>query len=207
MNRQWPVAARLLAGRYEQADIDEVRLRDPGLSYHDVTFTAARIDIGPMGGLLGDDIRIHDGTATATLRFDAIESVLSANGVTAELSEQAGSVRAEVLVPPFGEVPTTVHVAAAGGGVEMQFVPLDLVALLPLRVDLPLPPQSGPCTWTTTACTSTRRSTASSAPTNSPARCDEVGGCVALLGVARHDGQGSGVARRTDGAGQRRERT
>lgn len=137
----WPVAARLLTGRYEQvsADIDEVRLHELGLSYHDVTFTAARIDVGLLGGLLGDDVRIHDGTTTATLRFDTIESALGTYGVTAELSEQDGSVRAEVLVPPFGELPTTVHVAAVGGGVELQFVPLDVVTLPPLRVDLPAP--------------------------------------------------------------------
>jgi len=137
----WPVTARLLAGRYEQisADIDEVRLHELGLSYHDVTFTASRIDIGALGGLLGDDVRIHDGTTTATLRFDTIESALADHGITAELSELAGSVRAEILLPPFGELPTTVHVAAVGGEVELQFVPLDLVTLPPLRIALPAP--------------------------------------------------------------------
>jgi hypothetical protein len=137
----WPVAGRLMAGHYEgvSADIDEVRLRDPALTYHDVTFTAARIDIGKLGGLFSDEVRIHRGTTTATLGFDALESVLGSYGVTAELSGEAGSIRAEIVLPPFGEVPTTVDVTAVDGGIDLQFVALDLVTLPPLRIGVPAP--------------------------------------------------------------------
>jgi hypothetical protein len=136
----WPVAARLLAGRYEDvtAEIDEVRLREPALTYHDVTFTAGRIDVGSLGGMVGggDEIRIHN----ATLGFDAIEELLTAYGVTAELAESGGAIQADiVLPPPFGELPTTVHVTAVEGAVELQFVPLDMVTLPPVRIEVPAP--------------------------------------------------------------------
>ena len=137
----WPVAARLMAGHYRgvTAEIDEVRLFDPALTYHDVTFTAARIDIGKVGGLFSDEVRIRGGTTTATLGFDTIESVLSSYDVTAELAEEAGSIQADIHLPPFGEFPTTVHVTAVEGGIDLQFVALDLVTLPPLRIEVPAP--------------------------------------------------------------------
>lgn len=143
----WPVLPRLMgAGRYQDvtADIEEVRLREPALTYDDVTFTADRIDVGRLGGLVGggDDIRIHDGTTTATLGFDAVEELLASYGVTAELAEAAGSIQADVVLPPpFGELPTTVHVNAVEGAVELQFVPLDAITLPPVRIDVPAPTQ------------------------------------------------------------------
>lgn len=140
----WPVAPRLMAaGHYQDvtADIEEVRLREPALTYHDVTFTADRIDVGKLGGVFGgEEIRIHDGTTDATLGFDAIEELLTAYGVTAELAESAGSIQADVVLPPpFGELPTTVHVNAVEGAVELQFVPLDTITLPPVRIDVPAP--------------------------------------------------------------------
>ena len=141
----WPVAVRLLAGRYQHvtADIEEVRLREPALTYDDVTFTADRIDVGSLGGVFGgDEIRIHNGNTTATLGFDTIEELLATYGVTAELAEAAGSIQADVVLPPpFGELPTTVHVQAVEGAVELQFVPLDTITLPPVRIDVPAPTQ------------------------------------------------------------------
>jgi hypothetical protein len=127
----WPVVARAVLGHVDavSAEIDEIRLADPQLAYHDISFSAARIDVGPLGGLVGhDDIEIEDGTATVTVRFDDLEALLADHGFTVALTSRAGSVAAAISVPPFGELPTTVHV-----------VPLDLVALPPLPVDLPAP--------------------------------------------------------------------
>jgi hypothetical protein len=138
----WPVVARAVLGHVDavSAEIDEIRLADPQLAYHDISFSAARIDVGPLGGLVGhDDIEIEDGTATVTVRFDDLEALLADHGFTVALTSRAGSVAAAISVPPFGELPTTVHVVAVEGRLELQFVPLDLVALPPLPVDLPAP--------------------------------------------------------------------
>jgi hypothetical protein len=141
---RWPVIGRLVAGRYEDvaADIDEIRLPELGLAYHDVRFTATRVEVGTLGGLLDDEVWVHEGAVAATLRFATMEAALRDHGVTAELTEQAGSVRAEVEVPLLGTFPTTVHVVPAGTAVELELVPLDAFSLPPVPVELPAPAEA-----------------------------------------------------------------
>ena len=138
----WPVVARAALGHVDavSAEIDEIRLADPQLAYHDISFSAARIDVGPLGGLVGsDDIEIEDGTADVTVLFDDLEALLADNGFDVALTARAGAVAASVSVPPLGELPTTVHVVAVDGRLELQFVPLDLIALPAVPLDLPAP--------------------------------------------------------------------
>jgi hypothetical protein len=138
----WPVVARAALGHVDavSAEIDEIRLEDPQLAYHDISFSAARIDVGPLGGLVGsDDIEIEDGTATVTVLFDDLEGLLADHGFTVALTSRAGSVAAAISVAGLGELPTTVNVAAVDGRLELEFVPLDLITLPPLPVTLPDP--------------------------------------------------------------------
>lgn len=136
----WPVVARALAGRYRDVSMHVEEMRADGFSYHDVTFSAAEVDVAPLGGLLSErDVQVRGGTASATVRFADIERVIAASGTTVHLRADGPTLVADVEVPLLGPVPTTVTITPVDGDMELVFAPLDVFTLPPVRVPVPAP--------------------------------------------------------------------
>jgi hypothetical protein len=136
----WPVVARAATGSYHHVATHVDELRVDGFSYYDVSFSADRIDVAPLFGLLSDqETQVHGGEASATVRYDDIETAIANYGVTVELIGQGSSLVANVDVPWVGPVPTTVQMTPVDGDMELVFAPLDMIELPPVLIPFPAP--------------------------------------------------------------------
>jgi hypothetical protein len=136
----WPVIARAATGHYSgvSTHVDELRL--DGFSYYDVSFSADRIDVAPLFGVLSDrQTTVHGGEASATVRYEDIEAAIAEAGSTVDLTVQGSSLVANVDVPFLGPVPTTVDITPVEGDMQIVFAPLDMIELPPITVPFPAP--------------------------------------------------------------------
>jgi DUF2993 family protein len=136
----WPVIARAAAGQYRHVSthVDELQL--DGFSYYDVSFSAERIDVAPLFGVLSDrQTTVHGGEASATVRYEDIEAAIAEAGSTVDLVAQGSSLVANVDVPFLGPVPTTVDITPVDGDMQIIFAPLDMIQLPPVMIPFPAP--------------------------------------------------------------------
>jgi hypothetical protein len=136
----WPVVARAAAGEHRDVATQVDELRIGGFSYYDVRFSAERVEVAPLFGLLGDrSTQVHGGASAATVRFHDVEEAVAAYGVTAQLRGEGSTLIADVEVPFVGPVPTTVEITPLEDDMQLVFAPLDLVELPPVRIPFPAP--------------------------------------------------------------------
>jgi hypothetical protein len=139
----WPVVARAAAGSYHHVTTHVDELRVDGFSYYDVSFSADKIHVAPLFGLLsGRETQVRGGEASATVRYDDIEAAIASYGYTVDLTTELtadGSLVANVDVPWVGPIPTTVEITPVDGDMELVFAPLDVIELPPVLIPFPSP--------------------------------------------------------------------
>lgn len=137
----WPVVARAVLGRMRGVSTHAEGVRfDNGAVFHDVDFTAKRVNGAPLRfGVGSQDAEIRGGVSSATVRLDDIERSLAAEGVPVDLRADGDALTADVEVPVLGVVPTAVEVVPVGGDLELRFAPFDAFPLPPMTIALPDP--------------------------------------------------------------------
>jgi hypothetical protein len=137
----WPAVFRAATGRLRgvSAHADEIRF-DNDFTIHDVEFSADQVNVPPLRfGATDSDAEIRGGESSASVDLADIERILAGWGVTADLHGEGASMVADVQVPFFGVVPTTVDMVPVDGDLELRFAALDMIQLPSMVIAFPEP--------------------------------------------------------------------